>query len=856
MPPSTGLSTQRKLPSWLTKEVWGWAAFDFANQAFTIVILTTMFQVYFTRYIVPGRPGIDGAIEYSRGILLWSQAGSITKILIILTSPLIGALADFTGTKKRLLFVSYVGCVGLTLALGLVPPGAVALGLILFVAGNFFYSCGENLLSAFLPELAEHRDMGKVSAFSFSLAYVGALMALAVAVGITWLAPGETGLRWATVWAAFFFLAAGAPTFFLLRERKQAETLPPGQNLMGIGFVRLAATFRELREYIWLFRFIVIMTIYNCGVQVVLWFSATITQQFGFSDAEMGLFMLQLTITAIIGAVAVGNVQDRIGTRNTIIIMLAFWAATITGVAFTSSKPMLWIVGNGVGIGIGGLGTATRVMVGLFSPSQKAGEFFGFYGVANNLAAIIGLSVFGWVQLWLGEHYFAVAVGLNAIYFIIGIVLMFSIDEKAGRIAALRMAKELDRRARRATSSTPAAAIPALPREVETRIGVYLDNNATTRPDPDVVAAVTEALSEGWANPSSVHRAGQAVRRKVELAREEVCKLIGCEDRELIFTSGGTEGANLAIVGSLAGLPKRPVLVTSRLEHSAVRETAEALVKRGTEVIWAPSTDGGIIDLEYLSDLLARRGSEIALVSIMWVNNETGVIQPIERIGAICREHGVRFHTDATQWVGRMPTDLATMPVDLASFAAHKFHGPKGIGGLFIRRSVRVERQVIGGPQERDRRGGTENVPGIVGMGVAAQRAREWCMGDGPWLGAAMRDQFQGDVLAKCPDAAVNGVDAPRIWTTTNIGFPRLEAEAILLLLSERGVYASAGAACSSGSLDPSPVLLAMGVAPEIAHGSIRFSFSRETTASEIEQAAREVAAVVDRLRRSTAAAV
>lgn len=382
---------------------------------------------------------------------------------------------------------------------------------------------------------------------------------------------------------------------------------------------------------------------------------------------------------------------------------------------------------------------------------------------------------------------------------------------------------------------------------------IYLDNNATTRPAAAVVEAMTECLRESWANPSSIHRAGQAVRQRVELARESVAKLVGCSERDLIFTSGGTESANLAIMGSLHAQRGRRVVVTSRLEHSAVRETAHALAEQGVEIVWIGSSSDGLVDLDELSTVLERRHAEIALVSIMWANNETGVVQPVERIGELCRARGVRFHSDATQWVGRMPVQLQSLPIDLLSFAAHKFHGPKGVGGLAIRRGVRITREIVGGPQERDRRGGTENVPGIVGMGVAAELARAWLATDDRTRLAAMRDSFEHRLRSAIPECRVNGAASPRIWSTTNIGFPRLEAEALLLLLSEKGLCASAGAACSSGSLDPSPVLLAMGVPAEIAHGSIRLSLSRDTTEGEIDQAAAILIAAVARLGRSSA---
>lgn len=390
---------------------------------------------------------------------------------------------------------------------------------------------------------------------------------------------------------------------------------------------------------------------------------------------------------------------------------------------------------------------------------------------------------------------------------------------------------------------------------------IYLDSNATTRPADEVVDAVARSMREAWANPSSVHRAGGEAKRVVELARESVARLVGCQERELVFTSGGTEGASLAIRGSLehfaATDPTRRVLVTTRFEHSAVRELAQQCEKRGTEVVWLPGSRAtpGTPDLDALAALLEARAPDIALVSLMWANNETGAVTDIARAGALCREHVVRFHTDATQWVGKMPTDFAALQVDLASFAAHKLHGPKGVGALYVRRNVRVTPQTYGGPQERERRGGTENVAAIAGFGVAADLARAWLAGDGIARGASLRDRFE-QVVANATGGASHAQHANRLWNTTNIGFARLEAEAILLLLSERGVFASAGAACSSGSLDPSPVLLAMGIAPEIAHGSIRFSLSRETTAAECDEAAKRVIAAIERLRASTSAAV
>lgn len=418
---------------------------------------------------------------------------------------------------------------------------------------------------------------------------------------------------------------------------------------------------------------------------------------------------------------------------------------------------------------------------------------------------------------------------------------------------------------------------------------IDLDNNATTRPTPSVVEAVKEALTRWWQNPSSIHRGGQAARQQVELARKDVAALIGSRPREIVFTSSGTEAIHLAVRGLLSrgsGSVRRPmqespkekpldipedrflppIIVSTKIEHAAVRDLLEDLEKRGeARVRWAPITPEGILDLDGFAPLLEGA----LLASVQWANNETGAIQPIEQIGTLCRERGVIFHCDATQWVGKMPVEVDRTPVDLLTFSAHKFHGPKGAGMLWMRRGVHLA-PMMQGSQELGRRGGTENVPGVLGAGAAAREATEWLKHDEERERCAMlRDRFERRVLAGIPDAVVNGPgglnvggvqaggagtgglpgQGRRLWNTTNIGFPRVEAEALLLMLSERGVCASAGAACSSGSLDPSPVLLAMGVPAEVAHGSLRFSLSRETTEAEIDEAADILIEAVRRLR-------
>lgn len=400
---------------------------------------------------------------------------------------------------------------------------------------------------------------------------------------------------------------------------------------------------------------------------------------------------------------------------------------------------------------------------------------------------------------------------------------------------------------------------------------IYLDNNATTQPAPAVIDAMDEINRTLWANPSSVHRFGQMVRQRVELARKAVASLIGARDREIVFTSGGTEANNLALRGLLlkpgivsgSTLDLPPVLITTTVEHSAVREPAQTLAEHGVVVDALAVDRDGLLDVRLVADALARHAHDgrDVLVSIQWANNETGVIFPIQAIAQAVADQRqktprarLRLHVDATQAVGKLPVDVTQDRVDLLTFSAHKFHGPKGVGALYVRTGVRLQPQARGGPQERERRGGTENTAGIVGMGVAAELADAFVR-DGAAVAQhrQLRDDFEQAVLAAIPQARVNGPADPalRLWNTSNIGFAPLEAEAILLGLSEKGVCASAGAACSSGSLEPSPVLLAMGVDEPVAHGSVRFSTSRFTTADEVTRAASIVPQVVSQLARS-----
>ena len=370
----------------------------------------------------------------------------------------------------------------------------------------------------------------------------------------------------------------------------------------------------------------------------------------------------------------------------------------------------------------------------------------------------------------------------------------------------------------------------------------YLDNNATTRPLPEVVEAMCECLENCWANPSSVHRPGQAARARIEQARRAVADLIHAGQRELVFCSGGTESCHLAIRGALDQAERnsaraRRVLVTSPVEHSAVRDLAKGLEACGkAEVRWLPIGQGGVIDLGKAREMIDEK---VAVLSVQWANNETGAIQPVEQLGELARSAGATVHVDGTQWVGRMETDVRGLPFDLLTFSAHKFHGPKGVGALWIRRGVKLCQQTPGS-QELGRRGGTENVPGIVGLGEAARGAARWLADESarPRI-AELRDRLERGVLERVEGACVNGPRDPRmrLWNTTNIALPAVDAEIMLLTLAEMGVCVSAGSACSSGSLEPSPVLCAMGLDKKQAAGSLRLSLSRFTTEEEIDLA-------------------
>ncbi len=374
---------------------------------------------------------------------------------------------------------------------------------------------------------------------------------------------------------------------------------------------------------------------------------------------------------------------------------------------------------------------------------------------------------------------------------------------------------------------------------------IYLDNNATTAPLPTVNDAVRFAMETLWGNPSSIHRIGQEARYKVDCARESIANLIGSKPSEITFTSGGTEAANLAIQTACKTYPNRTLIVTSKIEHAAVGEMIDFLCEGEYEVIRLENCENGVVCIAQLESLLKERADEIAVVSIMWCNNETGVIEPIEAIVDLCHAHDVLVHSDGTQWVAKMPVDVQQVPVDMLSFAAHKFHGPKGVGALYTRQGLQVAPLVTGGPQERGRRGGTENVPAILGFGVAADEATSWMTNENILLMEELRDWFESELCTKIPSTHINSSGTTRAWTTSSISFPNVKGELVLLMLSERGVCASSGSACSSGALKESKVIEAIGTPDDGEWGTVRFSFARTTTKEELEQA---VGAVYDSL--------
>lgn len=372
---------------------------------------------------------------------------------------------------------------------------------------------------------------------------------------------------------------------------------------------------------------------------------------------------------------------------------------------------------------------------------------------------------------------------------------------------------------------------------------VYLDNNATTPILPEVFEAMRPYFAEHFGNASSIHHHGQETRAAVERARESVAALLGCRSSEIVFTSGGTEGDNLAIFGLAR---EGDHLISSTIEHHAVLNSCKHLEEAGCEVTYVPVDGRGLVDPE---DVRRSLRSKTKLISIMMANNETGVLQPVEEIGRIAADADVYFHTDGVQAAGKVPIDVTRIGCDLLAISGHKMHAPQGVGALYVRKGTILQPMLYGGSHERSRRAGTENVPGIIALGKAAEIAKEALDRGDLTRMAAMRDRLQEKILAEVESTGVNGNGAPRVPNTTNIHFDYIEGEALVIALDLKGLAVSTGAACSSGAIEPSHVLTAMGLPPDQARASLRFSLGKQNTPDDIEFALSLVPATVARLR-------
>ena len=374
---------------------------------------------------------------------------------------------------------------------------------------------------------------------------------------------------------------------------------------------------------------------------------------------------------------------------------------------------------------------------------------------------------------------------------------------------------------------------------------VYLDNNATTQVAAEVLEAMLPYFRDLYGNPSSMHSFGGQVAQEIHEARKQVASLIGAIPEEIIFTSCGTESDNAAIRSALAVHPDRRHLVTSRVEHPAIKALYTDLARQGYHVTELPVDKDGLLDLDQYEKSLSP---DTAVVSLMWANNETGVLFPVEKAAELAHERGILFHTDAVQAVGKIPLQMKTNVIDMLSLSGHKLHASKGIGVLYVRKGTKYAPFLIGGHQERQRRGGTENTPSIIGLGKACELAARHMATENITV-KKLRDKLEKQILARIPSSRVNGDCLNRLPNTTNISFEFVEGEGILLLMDEYGICASSGSACTSGSLQPSHVLRAMGVPFTMAHGSIRFSLSIYNTEAEINFVIEKLPPIIERLR-------
>ena len=441
----------RSLPN--PREVFAWGMYDFANQSFTLLILTLLFPIY-VRKVAVTAPGMDPAAAAAMGDRVWSSVYAGSMLLVVLCSPFVGAFADARGAKKRLLIMTGVGCVLLTASFALIGPGAWVLAVILFIPANFCYQIGENMLASFLPEVANQRNLGRVSAIGWTMGYIGALLLLVLVVAAMLgldMGPPE---RWRPffVFAAVWFAMGMITPAFILREHKPTDETPSIALCLQLAVSRLRTTVREASKHRQLLRFLLAFFVYALGVQTIIAFAGIIASDFGFDQIKLALFVLQLTVTAGVGAVVTGMYQDRLGPKRTLIIFLCVWLVTcltMVGLTLPADPPqwLFWVAGNGVGLGLGGVGTASRAMVGVFTPRHKTAEFFGLWGMTYKGAGVVGVLSFGQVKAALGS---TVSLAMLTGFFLVGLALLLRVNVSAGRRSALRAQRD----ARAYTDST------------------------------------------------------------------------------------------------------------------------------------------------------------------------------------------------------------------------------------------------------------------------------------------------------------------------------------------------------------------------------------------------------------------
>ncbi len=412
-------------------EIFGWCMFDFANSSYTTVIVTFAYSVYFVETVAPGK-----GLAQETADLLWGAANWLSQGLVLLTAPVVGAITDFSGAKKRFLFVTYLGCVLGTACLGLVGPGDVVLGLALFVISNLFYSSGENIIAAFLPEIATQDTMGRVSGLGWALGYLGGLASLGAC--FYFLKDGvrpehATAVKLSFVVVAAFFFLAAIPTFIFLRERAVPQALPAGRNYVGVGFSRVLETLRHVRRHRQLFRFLFVFLSYTCGINIVVTFAIIFAKrEIGMTMESLLVFFIVMQLSASLGAFLFGILQDRMSSRLAIQLSLVLWLSVCVGGYFTRTETMLYVVGSIAGLAMGSAQSGGRALVGSFSPVDRAGEFFGFWGLFWKLSGI-GPLLFGVVRLWVDTR---TAILLTGLFFVAGMIGMLFIDEEEGKRAA------------------------------------------------------------------------------------------------------------------------------------------------------------------------------------------------------------------------------------------------------------------------------------------------------------------------------------------------------------------------------------------------------------------------------------